>query len=289
MSQTALQGPACIVSANPRPCLCNRACASREDPEAEKGQVSAGGAEPRACGRPEGVVPAQRSGSTVRCKVSRPAEAGLGPERQRVSGSGGGIPEHWMEPPKAAAMGGWGAPPTCHGVRAVQEPGRSPLQLEAEWKYLALLGRVQLQKMGKCVMGVDAVWVSVGGKAHQGRDEGRATGGKGTKKRRQKGRRACIWTRAGLPFPSALKPRRSPPRVCSVQLIRSPTQPRRSPPDRSYTPGLHPAGHRGQGHPSSTHRPPPSSGRQRLLSRGAGGGSLPELRLLQNVPSWPNI
>lgn len=54
--------------------------------------------------------------------------------------------------------------------------------------------------------GVDAVWVSVAGRAHWGKDEGRATGGKGTQKGRQKGRRVCIWTRAGLPFPSTPLP-----------------------------------------------------------------------------------
>lgn len=134
--------------------------------------------------------------------------------------------------------------------------------MEAEWKYLALLGRVQLQKMGKCVTGVGAVWVSVGGRAHRGRDEGRATGGEGTKKGRQKGRRVCIWTWAALPFSSApltpaVTPRRSPPRDCSVRPIHSPTRLQRSPPDRSYTPGLHPAGHRGQG-ASRQHPLPPT-------------------------------
>ena len=44
--------------------------------------------------------------------------------------------------------------PTCHGVRAVQETGWRSLQLEAEWKHLALLGRVQLQKDGESVRGV---------------------------------------------------------------------------------------------------------------------------------------
>ena len=132
------------------------------------------------------------------------------------------------------------------------------------------------------------------GEGTSGERQGQGHWGQGDQKGEAE-RKACMYLDSGWPAlplrpaTPAVKPGHSPPLVCSVQPIRSPTQPRRSPPDQSYTPGLHPAGHGGQGHPSSTHRPPSSSGRQRLLFRGMGGGSLPELRLLQNVPSWPNV
>lgn len=94
-------------------------------------------------------------------------------------------------------------------------------------------------------------------------------------------RKACVYLDSGWPalplHPAtpAVTPCHSPPLVCSVRPIHSPTQPRRSPPDRSYTPGLHPAGHGGQG-ASRQHPPPPTFFRMpEIAVRRSGRGLSP--------------
>lgn len=71
MSQTPLQGFVCTISANPHHTLCERASAlaSYEDKEAQKGKGKEvpGAAQPLAWRCPEGVVPAQRSCSIIKC------------------------------------------------------------------------------------------------------------------------------------------------------------------------------------------------------------------------------